>query len=299
MSVLFLNYACTMQEPMSVDKKLSTRFTFTQKLLLMGGLVLILAFSAWRFSLFDADRIAVRVEFRIDNQAQVPGFEIEDLRFYVHKLELHGSNGQVFPIQLKTTRASKDIALVDLSRESAMVIHGWVPRVVQSANIHSLGFRLGVPFASNHANPLKAQEPLNESGMFWVWQQGYKFFKLDFLAESGQDISYHMGSAGCESASALRPPSLACNYPNRAQIVLAVTDIQAPVIQVNPWPVLEAMQKRKVQLCSATANISIACSKAMKLFGINPLTGLCDEACSGQEVFSLNSRISARVASDV
>ena len=287
---------------MSVKRKFSKKPNSRQKLLLWGSLTLILAFSTWRFSLFDgmhfmtekatteaavsADMLAIQIGFHIKMPLKEAGFVIEDLRFYVHKLELLASGGQIFPIQLKTPSTYQGIALVDLSRESTMVIHGWVSHAAQSANIRSLGFKLGVPFASNHANPLQAQTPLNESGMFWVWQQGYKFFKLDFRASSGRDISYHMGSAGCESASALRPPSLACNYPNRAQIVLDVTDVQSLAVEVDPWSVLRAMQNQQVQLCTAAANFSRKCAKAMKLFGIDPLTGMCEKSCLGQQVFS-------------
>lgn len=76
---------------------------------------------------------------------------------------------------------------------------------------------LGVPFALNHLNPVIQDYPLNQSEMFWVWQNGHKFLRLDM--QSVNDAwSYHLGSVGCQSASAVRPPDKACQYPNRMHI---------------------------------------------------------------------------------
>jgi len=233
-----------------------------------------------------SDMFAIRIRFHTQMQPLDYGFVVDDLRFYLHKLELLGSDGQVFSIHLDSSSTNRGIALVDLSRDSTAVINGWVSGDARSENIHSLGFTLGVPFASNHANPLHAEKPLNESSMYWVWQQGYKFFKLDIRALSGQDFSFHMGSAGCESASALRPPSLNCSYPNRARIVLGVPDLQNLVVGVDPWLVLTTMQEQQVQLCSAASNFSDKCSYVLELFGIDPLTGLCLDKCSAQKLFS-------------
>lgn len=72
-------------------------------------------------------------------------------------------------------------------------------------------FELGVPFHLNHNNPLTAQAPLNVSEMFWSWQLGHKFFRLD----TQDGFSFHLGSTGCKSASRLRPATAPCSYPNK------------------------------------------------------------------------------------
>tara|TARA_B100001059_G_scaffold109412_1_gene109275 strand:- start:29647 stop:30414 length:768 start_codon:yes stop_codon:yes gene_type:complete len=82
-----------------------------------------------------------------------------------------------------------------------------------------LSFTLGLPFAINHQNPLTAISPLNFSEMFWSWQLGYKFLRLDM---QGPDYgwAFHLGSTGCQSASVLRPPALPCRAVNTFEVTL-------------------------------------------------------------------------------
>lgn len=77
----------------------------------------------------------------------------------------------------------------------------------------TIGFELGVPFELNHLLPLKQPAPLNNSAMFWSWQTGYKFFRLDLMAPT--PWVFHLGSTGCVSESSLRPPMKPCKNPNR------------------------------------------------------------------------------------
>ena len=96
------------------------------------------------------------------------------------------------------------------------------------AHYQALEFDLGVPFERNHANPLTAPPPLNAASMFWTWQTGYKFLRLDL----GTDWSFHLGSTGCVSESAVRPPE-ACRQPNRATIRLPAAAAFDGVVAVD------------------------------------------------------------------
>jgi len=78
----------------------------------------------------------------------------------------------------------------------------------------TLSFNVGVPFAVNHQNPLIQRSPLNDSTMFWVWRNGYKFIRWDMQSESGDSWSFHLGSVGCESAAMVRAPQKPCAQPN-------------------------------------------------------------------------------------
>ncbi|WP_333609549.1 MbnP family copper-binding protein [Arsukibacterium sp.] len=82
-----------------------------------------------------------------------------------------------------------------------------------------LSFTLGMPFALNHQNPLTASAPLNNSDMFWNWQLGYKFLRLD-LQGPEHGWAFHLGSTGCQSASVLRPPTSPCQAANTVVITL-------------------------------------------------------------------------------
>ncbi len=260
--------------------------------------MLILAFSAWRLSLFkplsfltqesviSAETTALQLRFDTVRRTGTGAPVIKDLRFYVHDLQLLASDGQVFPIHLDNADGEHGIALIDMSRQRSVPLPARVSSATLSADINAVAFKLGVPFALNHANPLTARTPLNESAMYWVWQQGYKFFKLDSTSASGEGVSFHLGSAGCESESALRPPIVECRYPNRVSIVLGLSGSEGLVIQVNPWVVLQAMQNHNMNLCSAAANFTDACAAALSLFGIDPVSDRCVGDCRIQQVFT-------------
>ena len=59
-------------------------------------------------------------------------------------------------------------------------------------------FTLGVPAALNHGNQATAPAPLNFSGMFWTWQDGYKFLRTEGKTVGGRGtFMMHLGSTGC------------------------------------------------------------------------------------------------------
>ncbi|WP_338024841.1 MbnP family copper-binding protein [Alteromonas antoniana] len=91
----------------------------------------------------------------------------------------------------------------------------------------NLRFMVGLPFDENHANPLTQPSPLNDSTMFWSWQAGHKFIRLDIhnSQQPSQTWSYHLGSVGCESESAMRPPEKACKFTNRVEMILPMTQL--------------------------------------------------------------------------
>lgn len=84
--------------------------------------------------------------------------------------------------------------------------------------IQELEFHIGVPFELNHANPLTLASPLGRSDMFWSWQLGHKFFRLDLSRKLGGGWAFHLGSTGCESPSKVRAPKAPCRFPNRAKV---------------------------------------------------------------------------------
>ncbi len=88
-------------------------------------------------------------------------------------------------------------------------------------------FTLGLPFTENHANPLTQPSPLNDSSMFWSWQDGHKFFRVDLRQKENPEhtFSYHLGSVGCVSESAVRPPDKSCTFTNRVNVILPTNQL--------------------------------------------------------------------------
>ena len=90
-------------------------------------------------------------------------------------------------------------------------------------NASRIRFTLGVPFEVNHLNPIHQPSPLNLSSMFWVWQTGHKFMRIE-LATNNEQWLFHLGSTGCQSTSVMRPPKQQCRYPNRFTFDLPITE---------------------------------------------------------------------------
>ncbi len=116
-----------------------------------------------------------------------------DMRFYVSQVELLDDRGQPTPVQLDQDGVwqVENLALLDFEDGTGPChngnpgLHSTITGTVPKGKYRGVRFTLGVPFDLNHADPTIAPSPLNISAMFWAWQSGYKFVKID-MATSGQ-----------------------------------------------------------------------------------------------------------------
>ncbi len=149
---------------------------------------------------------ALEIHFGLAGSATV-----HNLQFYVHDVELLDERGVGHPFRLVAREPwqSEQVALLDLAGGAGTPRNEVVRGTSDDAGKYTgIRFTVGVPFDLNHANPLTAAAPLDRGPLFWTWQSGYKFLRADFDASS-----FHLGSTGCSSASALRPPAQACSCP--------------------------------------------------------------------------------------
>ncbi|WP_176365201.1 MbnP family copper-binding protein [Pseudoalteromonas ulvae] len=117
-----------------------------------------------------------------------------------------------------------------------------------------LSFDLGVPFALNHANPLTAEAPLDQADMFWSWQMGHKFFRLDLVnAVKGDTFSFHLGSTGCDAVSSLRAPTMPCQHANLYRIKIADFNPDKPIL-VDLAVLLAGTQLMQENRCMSDVN---------------------------------------------
>lgn len=132
--------------------------------------------------------------------------KVTDARFYVHDVRLLNSSGQEVPVALEQdgTWQKDNVALLDFETgspgcsEGTAATHKAVTGTVPAGTYNGLVFKLGVPFALNHLDTATAPAPLNLTSMWWNWNGGYKFLKLDMTttgAAGGWFI--HVGSTGC------------------------------------------------------------------------------------------------------
>lgn len=197
-----------------------------------------------------------------------------DFRFYVSQVELIDNKGNAVPLKLDQDEVwqYEDVALLDFEdgtgqcRNGNSGIHTSVSGTVPQGHYTGVRFTLGIPFKTNHGDPTIAPSPLNFTAMFWAWQSGYKFVKID-MATSGQPqelkvpanttmkqkldtlnkfiasgapikksppkaagFSIHLGSTDCASLSFTTPPDEQCKNPNRITIEFPVFDTDKNVI---------------------------------------------------------------------
>ena len=146
-------------------------------------------------------------------------WQYQQIYFYISQVELKDSQGNWQPWPMKdTTLQSNNVALLgeECTNENKAVNSAWqidLADVKQFGQYSALRFALGVPFAHNHLNPLTQKPPLNDANMFWVWQLGHKFLRLEMFSQAEQWL-FHLGSTGCRSASVMRSPDSPCQNPN-------------------------------------------------------------------------------------
>lgn len=185
-----------------------------------------------------------------------------DFRFYISDIALIDTAGNVVPLTLEQDGRwqYKNVALLDFEDKSGECANGTVEMnnriigTVPAGDYTGLQFTLGIPFELNHADATLAPSPLNLTSLWWNWQLGYKFARIDLSNQiqtgmppaqsakhesshqsphgeehSTQAFFIHLGSTGCKSAEGNQSPS-SCSNPNRSTITLTDFDPNQNVI---------------------------------------------------------------------
>src|SRR5687768_10070235 len=207
----------------------------------------------------------VQLRFMLTNPA------VHRLQFYVHDVELLSDEDTVHPMRMENRAPwqSERIALLDFSSAAAArtTIEGHVP----AARYTGVRFTVGVPFDLNHANQLTATAPLDRGDMFWSWQSGYKFLRLDLTAGEHQS-AFHLGSTGCSSASALRPPQQPCAQPNLIHVELKDFDPLTQSIEIRVEEIVAALSEGGSRACTGDYT-QAGCSGAFATTGLDVESG--------------------------
>lgn len=159
-------------------------------------------------------------------------WQISQLQFYLSSIKVKDANNQWLSAQLiHSENENNEIALVGGVCDHSFNWKVSLSSPLSSKQIKGVQFDLGVPFHLNHQNPLTQKSPLNQSDMFWTWQLGYKFLRLE-LASNNSEWIFHLGSTGCESPAPVRAPKAQCKNPNLSNILLKDYDSSKP-IEIN------------------------------------------------------------------
>lgn len=192
---------------------------------------------------------------------------VADFRLFVSNVRLVAADGTEVPVALDQdgTWQVGTAALLDFEDATGACLNGTpetnktLRGTVPDGTYRGLRFDIGLPFAVNHGDPTLAPSPLNLTAMFWTWQGGYKFVKIDLDTE-GQPLtaaaageghatppkdgpkgwSLHLGSTGCASESRTSPPVAECANPNRIAVRLDGFRPGTDMVVIDPAPVLAA-----------------------------------------------------------
>jgi len=129
---------------------------------------------------------------------------IRDFRFYVHDVRLVGADGSETPFELDDDGMwqNGEVALLDFETGCGDMGNAALRTVVEGhapeGDYVGVRFKLGVPAELNHQNPTDAAPPLSLSDLFWTWNAGYKFVRIDASSSLADAWRVHLGSTRCE-----------------------------------------------------------------------------------------------------
>lgn len=153
-------------------------------------------------------------------------FTLTDARFYVHDVKLVDDSGRAHTVELDDAPfQGNGIALLDFEDgcgpDGTAETNTTITGVVDAGVYRALEFTLGVPPERNFIDLASAEPPLDETGMFWTWQSGYKYLKIDGFTPSDDGgihpFLLHVGAIGCPGENPQAPPTGACDSPNRVR----------------------------------------------------------------------------------
>lgn len=167
---------------------------------------------------------------------------VSDFRFYVSRLRLLRADGTEVRVTLTADELWQhdDVALVDFEDGTKSCANGtpdtrgFIDGQVTVGTYVGVRFDLGIPFDKNHRDPTLQPSPLNLTRMFWNWNAGYKFLRID-LRSTGQPKgwSIHLGSTGCTPREGPTSVPTTCKAPNRLTVTLPEFDIERDVVRFD------------------------------------------------------------------
>ncbi len=165
-----------------------------------------------------------------------------DFRLYVHNVRLIDANGNETPVKLEQDGKwqFENIALLDFENGSGPCAngtadtHNFIKGTAPAGNYTGVKFIVGVPFERNHADPAKAPSPLNLTQLFWVWNAGYKFARIE-MKTTGLPKGWmlHLGSTGCEPGGTMQTIPTNCKFGNRAEITLSNFNVNTDTVKAD------------------------------------------------------------------
>ena len=167
---------------------------------------------------------------------------VSDFRFFVSGVSLVSKSGATVPVAL--TQDGKwqngSVALIDFEDGTATCSNGTpdtntvIAGSVPPGDYAGVTFDIGLPFEVNHKDPTTAPSPLNLSRLFWNWNAGYKFARIDMKSTGmPQGWVLHLGSTACRPDNGPTWVPTTCANENKPSITLMPFDAATQVVQFD------------------------------------------------------------------
>lgn len=156
-----------------------------------------------------------------------------DFRLYVSDVELLDASGAPQAVELEQDGVwqRNDLALLDFENGTTSCANGTtatntsVRGTVPAGDYIGLRFTLGVPADMNHVDQTTAAAPQDLTALFWSWNGGYKFARMDHTsAAQPGGWNVHLGSTGCTPSGDPTVPATTCTNGHRPTITFDVFD---------------------------------------------------------------------------
>ena len=116
-------------------------------------------------------------------------------------------------------------------------ITGTISGDVDTSEITGIDFKVGIPSDINHRDVATNVSPYNIQSLFWKWNSGHKFMRLDIKPTAEIDVTYgenataktlnfHLGSTGC-TGDAQTGEIVSCTNPNQVPVSLSGYSVSA------------------------------------------------------------------------
>ena len=231
--------------------------------------------------------------------------ELKDLRWYVSNVRLTNEDGEEIPVVLDESSPWQDdqVVLLDFenktggcSDDGTTETNAQVIGTIEPGTYKGLQFDIAVPFDRNHKDVAGADAPLNVVAMYWVWQTGHKFAKIDLDVDGGSRWNFHLGSTMCESGSGAEAPVAECGRPNRPAISLANFEpgVSNVVLDLAPLFADSDLMSNETDTppgCQTFPKDANECTTLFPNIGLDFDTGVTCADCPGQSIFRVEPRV--------
>ncbi len=165
-------------------------------------------------------------------------FTPSEFRMFVSDVALLTADGRAVPVALDQDGLwqNGEVAMLDFEDGSGPCSNGTaalrteVTGHAPAARYTGVRFTIGVPFERNHRDLASQPSPLSVTRMFWSWNAGHKFVRLDGRTETGKNWVLHLGSTGCAPTGSATTAATSCLARNAPVVELRGLDLARDVI---------------------------------------------------------------------